>query len=98
MISDGLNPVKWIEVKESQKVPRLELDERIQGWTVYQDYLNTLGGWNWVWNLVRTHLLKGFYAFLKILARSDELREQFACSKAPREMTEVADTALRIEE
>lgn len=43
MISDGLNPVKWIEVKESQKVPRLELDERIQGWTVYQDYLNPLG-------------------------------------------------------
>lgn len=64
MISAAPNPVNWIEVKESYRVPRLELDERIQTMNcVSEPYLNALGGWNWVWNLVRTHLLSKFNGF-----------------------------------
>jgi hypothetical protein len=70
-------------VKESQKVPRLELDERIQRMNcVSKPYLNPhvagIGS-----EILLGHTFLGDFMPFLLLARSNEPREQFAISKAP---------------
>ena len=99
MISDGPNPMKWIQAKESQKGPRLELDERIQRMNcVSKPYLNPLSGWIGSAILLGHTFLGDFYAFSHFSqVRWAEIAVcRFKSTKGY--MTEIAGIASRIGE